>query len=74
MREFVARADVVTQFQSLGISAASAQERVNAMTQDEINRVAGKIDSLPAAGMSGWGWGAVVVVVGLIIYFAWYRT
>jgi hypothetical protein len=68
--EFVARSDVVKQFETLGLTAANAQERVNAMTQEEINRIAGKIDSLPAgASSNGWWWAAGVVIIGLIIWY-----
>jgi len=72
VRDFVARADVAKQLEALGISATNAQERVNAMTQDEVNRVAGKIDSMPAgADSSGWWWAAGVIVVALIIWYFW---
>jgi hypothetical protein len=70
---FMSRGDVVKQFETLGLSASTAKERVNAMTQDEVNRVAGKIDSLPAgADSTGW-WIAAVVIVGLIIWLVWYK-
>jgi len=43
------------------------------MTQEEINRIAGNIDSMPAgAGTSnGWWWAAGVIVIGLIIWYAY---
>jgi hypothetical protein len=70
VRDFVSRTDVQKQFEALGLTSANAAERVNAMTQDEINRVAGKIDSLPAgANDSGWWWAAGVIVIGLIIWY-----
>ena len=70
---FVARADVAKQMQALGISAANAQERVNAMTQEEVNKIAGQIDALPAGASSnsGWWWAAGIIVVGLIIWYFW---
>ena len=55
--EFAARADVQKSFESMGLTAANAKDRVNAMTQEEVNRIAGKIDSLPAgASSNGWWW------------------
>ncbi len=70
VRDFISRADVAKQFEALGLSTANAQDRVNAMTQEEINRIAGKIDSMPAgAGSSGWWWAAGVIVIGLIIWY-----
>ena len=72
VREFVSRTDVQKQFEALGLSTANAAERVNAMTQDEINRIAGKIDSLPAGASSSTGWWiAGVIVVGVIIWYFW---
>jgi hypothetical protein len=70
---FVSRGDVVKQFEALGLTAANAQERANAMTQEEINKIAGNIDTLPAGAMSGWGWAAVVIVVAVIIWYAYGR-
>jgi hypothetical protein len=70
--EFVSRADVAKQFEALGLSAATAQDRVGAMTQEEINQVAGKIDTLPAGAMDGW-WIAAIVIVGVIVWWVWYR-
>ena len=69
---FVTRGDVVKQLETLGLSASNAKERVAAMTQDEVTRIAGKIDSLPAGASSGW-WIAAVIIIGLIIYFQWYK-
>lgn len=69
VRDFVSRTDVVKQFEALGLTTTTAQERVNAMTQEEINSIAGKIDSLPAGALSNWGWAGVVVVLGLAVWY-----
>ena len=74
VRDFVSRSDVVKQFEMLGINSTNAQQRVDAMTQQEINTVAGKIDALPAGAITNWGWAGIVAVIGLVIYFMWYRT
>ena len=72
VRDFVSRSDVQMQFEALGLTASNAAERVNAMTQDEVNRIAGKIDSLPAGAdsSSGW-WIAGIIVVAVIIWYFW---
>jgi hypothetical protein len=42
------------------------------MTQEEINRIAGKLDTLPAGATdSGWWWAAGIIIVGLIIWYAY---
>jgi hypothetical protein len=70
VRDYVSRTDVQKQFEALGLTASTAQDRVNAMTQDEINRIAGKIDTLPAgANDIGWWWIAIVALVGLIVWY-----
>jgi len=69
---FVTRGDIVKQFESFGISASSAKERVNAMTNEEIGKVAGQIDSLPAGADSG-GWVAAILIIGIIVWYVWYR-
>ena len=72
VRDFVSRTDVVKQFEALGLTASTAQDRVNAMTQEEINRIAGKVDALPAGAdaNSGW-WVAGVIILAVIIYLVW---
>jgi hypothetical protein len=70
---FVSRGDVVKQFETLGLSASTAKERVNAMTQDEVNSIAGKIDSLPVGADNSGAWIAAVIIVGIIIWLVWYR-
>ena len=70
--EFAARADVQKSFESMALTAANAKDRVNAMTQEEVNRIAGKIDSMPAgASSNGWWWAVAVIVVGLVIWYAY---
>ena len=69
---FVTRGDVARQFETLGLSAGTAADRVSAMTQDEVNRIAGKIDSLPAGADSGAVLVAVIII-GLIVWLVWYK-
>lgn len=69
VRDFVGRTEVRDQLQNLGISPAAAQARVNAMTDTEVANIAGRIDSLPAGGFSGWAAAATLIVLGLIWYY-----
>jgi hypothetical protein len=72
VRGFVSRTEVQKQFEALGLTSSAAQDRVNAMTQEEINRIAGKLDTLPAGATdSGWWWAAGIIIVGLIIWYAY---
>ena len=62
VQSFVARADVQSQLAALGVEATAVSERVNALTDDEVQQLAGKIDSLPAGADGG-----LVVTVLLIV-------
>lgn len=50
IQDWLARADVVSQMQSLGVSAAEAQQRVAALSDEEARDLAGRMDELPAGG------------------------
>ncbi len=50
VRDFMLREDVRAQMQSLGVDADSVRERVDAMTDEEIGKLAGRIDQAPAGG------------------------
>jgi hypothetical protein len=69
LRDMVARSDVRSQLQTLGINPTAAQERVGAMTDAEVASLVGQIDSLPAGGASGWAIAAGLLVIGLIWYY-----
>ncbi|SRR5258706_13555541 len=50
VRDFMNRADVEKQMKALGVSAALVKPRVDALSDQEVAAIAGKIDSLPAGG------------------------
>lgn len=47
---FMARADVKQQLAAMGVEPAEAEARIAALSDEEIEAVAGKIDQLPAGG------------------------
>ena len=47
---FLDREDVLAQLQKQGVTIGEAKARVNALTDDEANKIAGKLDQLPAGG------------------------
>jgi hypothetical protein len=67
VRSFMARADVQQQFMQQGVDAQFAKDRVNALTDQEISQIAGKIDRLPA-GASAIEVVAIVALVIVLIY------
>mgnify|MGYP003660543935 CR=1 FL=1 len=58
---FMTRTDVTAQLEALGIAPAEAQARVAALSDVEIDRIAGKIDTMPA------GEGAIGAIVGAFV-------
>lgn len=50
IRTFLDRADVRNQLQAKGIDANTAKARVAALTDDEVLKIAGKLDQMPAGG------------------------
>ncbi len=62
---FLSRSETVSQLQSLGLDAQSANNRVAAMTDDEVRTLAGKIHALPAGGEG-------LVLLLLVVFFIWY--
>lgn len=65
---FVGRSDVASQLQALGLDPATAKDRVAAMTDQEIQSLAGRINSLPA-GADATGILLLLVVVAAVWYF-----
>jgi hypothetical protein len=66
---FMERQDVAQQLQAWGVKPEEAQARVDTMTDEEISRVAAKIDQLPAGG-DALGFilaAAIIIFVVLII-------
>ena len=66
----LARAETAAQLQAQGIDPSLARQRVAAMSDQEVHALAQDIQTAPAGAMSSGAWIAVVVVAGLIWYFA----
>ena len=64
---FVSRADVAGQLQSMGLDAATAKDRVAAMSDAEVAYLAGRIEQLPAGADT-----AGVILLILIIAAIWW--
>jgi hypothetical protein len=64
---FVSRADVAGQLQAMGLDAATAKDRVAAMSDAEVSYLANRINSLPAGADT-----AGVLLLILIIAAIWW--
>ena len=70
--QFLGRADVTSQLQSLGVDAASAKDRVAAMTDQEVRSLADRIQSMPV-GADSTGTILLLVVIGFAVWWIWFR-
>jgi hypothetical protein len=64
------RAETAAQLQAQGIDPAEARARVATMTDQEVRTLAQDMQTAPAGALSGGEWAAVIIVAGLIWYFA----
>ena len=67
----LARAEVSSQLQAMGVDTNAAKARVGAMTDDEVRTLQGQIDALPAGADGNW-WIIAAVIGGVILI--WYLT
>ena len=70
--QFLDRAEVTSQLQSLGVDAATVKDRVAVMTDQEVQSLAGKIQSMPA-GADSTGLILLLLVVGAVVWWVWFR-
>jgi hypothetical protein len=63
------RADVAGQLQALGLSPQVAKDRVAALTDAEVAKLAGQIDALPA-GANSTGAILLIIIIGVLIWWA----
>ena len=68
VKDMLARPEVVREMQKMGIPPEKAAARVDAMSDEEVRQLAGRLDALPAGGaLSTEEWLLVIVVILLVI-------
>jgi hypothetical protein len=70
---FLTRADVSGQLQSMGIDPSTAKDRVNAMSDNEVQQLAGRINSLPAGADVSWGAVLLIILIAAAVWWFWQR-
>ena len=63
VRALVAREDVAAELGRYGLTPEQAQARIDALSDAEVQRLAGRIDELPAGG----SFGSVVLIAALVV-------
>ena len=70
---FLSRSDVAGQLQTLGLDASTAKNRVAAMSDQEVQSLAGQINAMPAAGDSTAGAILLIVLIAAAVWWFWQR-
>jgi hypothetical protein len=75
VESFLNRSDVAQQLQALGLSSKSAQDRVATLSDQEVQQLAGKIQSLPAGADSGDVVVGILIVaaIAVVVWYLWKR-
>jgi len=68
------REDVASRLQLYGIDPAQAKDRVNAMSDEEVSKLAQNIDALPAGGLHGAGAVIVLLIIAGVVWWAVTQT
>lgn len=73
VRDFVSRSDVQRQLETMGLDPSNAKGRVDAMTDQEVQQLAGRIDQLPAGADDGLVAVVAIVAIVILVMFYWKR-
>ena len=67
---FMARADVQTKLEQMGLSQEVTQQRLAALSDTEVAQLAGRINSMPAAGALGFQDMVLILLVAILVVLA----
>ena len=68
VKELVARPELAKQLKEMGIAADEIQGRIDAMTDEEVRSLAGRLNAVPAGGaLTTQEWLLIIVVILLVI-------
>lgn len=68
---FLNRSDVSGQLQTLGIDPSTAKDRVAAMSDQEVQSLAGRIHAMPAGGTSAVGAIVIIILIAGALWWFW---
>ena len=68
VKELVARPELAKELEKMGIVPADVQGRIDAMTDEEVRSLAGRLDAVPSGGeLTTQEWLLIIVVILLVI-------
>jgi hypothetical protein len=69
LAQVIAREDVATKFQELGVDSAIIEQRIASMTDEEASKIAYQIDTLPAGADAGMSVIGAIVFIFVVLLF-----
>jgi len=69
LAQVIAREDVATKFQELGVDSAIIEQRIASMTDEEASKIAYQIDTLPAGADAGLSVIGAIVFIFVVLLF-----
>ena len=70
---FLNRSDVAGKLQTLGIDPSTAKNRVAAMSDQEVQSLAGRISAMPAGGTSSGAAVVIIIIIAAAVWWFWQR-
>ena len=70
---FLSRSDVANKLQTLGIDPSTANDRVAAMSDQEVQSLAGQINAMPAGAMSTGAAVLLIIIIAAAVWWFWQR-
>jgi len=67
VRAFLSRADAQREMKAMGVAPETAKQRVDALTDAEVTNLAGKIDTVPAAGRLSTTELILIVLIAILV-------
>ena len=68
LKGFLDRPEVIKQMQGMGIPSEDAHARVDAMTDEEVHTIAGRLSALPAGGdLTTFQWVIIIILVAIFL-------
>jgi hypothetical protein len=68
VKELVARPELAQQMKQMGIVPEEVQARIDAMTDEEVRSLAGRLNAVPAGGeLTSQEWLLVIIIILLVI-------
>jgi hypothetical protein len=68
VKELVARPELAQQLKQMGIAPEEIQGRIDAMTDEEVRSLAGRLNAVPAGGdVTTQEWLLIIIVILLVI-------